>query len=56
MDEAKRKKELKRSRPESETEVEAELEKEAEERTGGSAMFDGNVIWRTKAGWICGEC
>ena len=56
LDEAKRKKDLKRSRPESETEVEAELEKEAEERTGGSAMFDGNLIWRTKAGRICGEC
>ena len=56
LDEAKRKKELKRSRPESEMEVEAELEKEVEERTGGSAMLDGNIIWRTKAGRICGEC
>ena len=45
-------KELKRSRPELETEVEAELEKEAEERTGGSAMFDGDLVWRTKAGRI----
>ena len=56
LDEAKKKKELKRSRPESETEVEAELEKEGEERTGESAMLDGNIVWRTKAGRICGEC
>ena len=56
LDEAKRKKELKRSRPELETEVEVELEKEGEERTGESAMMDGNIMWRTKAGWICGEC
>ena len=56
LDEAKRKKELKRSRPESETEVEAELEKEGEEQTGESAMTDGNTIWRTKAGRICWEC
>ena len=56
LDEAKRKKELKRSRLESETEVEAELEKEGEERTGESAMLDGNIVWRTKAGRICGEC
>ena len=57
LDEAKRKKDLKRSRPESETEVEAELEKGAEERTGEhSAMLDGNVMWRMKAGRICGEC
>ena len=56
LDEAKKKKELKRSRPESETEVEAELEKEGEERTGESAMMDGNIVWRTKAGRICGEC
>ena len=56
LDEAKKKKELKRSRPESETEVETELEKEGEERTGESAMTDGNTIWRTKAGRICWEC
>ena len=55
-DEAKKKKELKRSRPESETEVEAELEKEGEERTGESAILDGQIMWRMKAGRICGEC
>ena len=51
LDEAKRKKELKRSRPESETEVEAQLEKEGEEWTGESTMMDGQIVWR-----ICGEC
>ena len=56
LDEAKRKKELKRSRPELETEVEKELEKEEEEQTGGSTMFDGQIMWRTKARRICGEC
>ena len=56
LDEAKRKKELKRSRPESEMEVEAELEKEGEEWTGESAMLDGHIVWRTKARRICGEC
>ena len=55
LDEAKRKKELKRSRPESETEVEAELEKEGEEQNGESAMMDGNIVWRTKARRICGS-
>ena len=56
LDEAKRKKELKRSRAESEMEVEAELEKEGEEQTRESAMLDGQIMWRTKAGRICGEC
>ena len=56
LDEAKRKKELKRSRPELETEVEAESEKEGEDRTGESAMLDGQIVWRTKARRICGEC
>ena len=58
LEEAKKKKELKRSRPESETEteVEAELEKEGEEQTGESAMLDGQIMWRTKAGRICREC
>ena len=51
LEEAKRKKEVKRSRPESETEVEAELEKE-EERTRESAMMDRKIVWRTKAGRI----
>ena len=27
-----------------------------EERTGESAMLDRQIVWRTKAGWICGEC
>ena len=47
LDKAKRKKVLKRSR--------AKLEEE-EERTGESAMLDGQVVWRTKAGQICREC
>ena len=51
LEEARKKKELKRSRPESETEVEAELEKEGEERAGESAMLDGQIMWR-----ICREC
>ena len=55
LEEVKRKKELKRSRPESETEVEVELEKE-EEQTGESAMMDRKIVWRTKAGRICEEC
>ena len=55
LDEAKRKKELKRTRAELETEVEAELEKE-EERTGESAMLDRKIMWRTKVGRICREC
>ena len=54
LEEAKKKKELKRSRLESEMEVEAELEKE-EEKTGESAMMDRDMVWRTKARKICGE-
>ena len=55
LDEAKRKKELKRSRLESETEVEAELEKE-EEWTRESTMLDRKIMWRTKARRVCREC
>ena len=46
---------MKRSRLESETEVEVELEEE-EEWTGEFAMLDRKIVWRTKAGRICGEC
>ena len=53
--EAKKKKDLKRSRPELEMEVEVELEKE-EEQTGESAMVDRKIVWRMRARWICGEC
>ena len=55
LDEAKRKKELKRSRLESETEVEAELEEE-EGWTRESTMLDRKIVWRTKAGRVCREC
>ena len=49
LDEAKRKKELKRTRPESKTKVELEKEEE-EEWTGEFAMMDRQIVWRTKAG------
>ena len=55
LEEAKKKKDLKRSRLELEMEVEEE-EQEEEEQTGESAMLDRQIMWRTKARQICGEC
>jgi hypothetical protein len=54
LEEAKKKKDLKRSRLELEMEVE-EQEQEEEEQTGESAMLDRQIMWRTKARQICGS-